>query len=260
MRRILLVFIILILSILPLVADATSATTSMRVSAYKEDPMPDLEYSIKVYYQAVENEITGITQIFDITEKINKETTYMSVGSAFRIDISSTYKNPINVEMYFTPFVNQRDTSKTVPVSYTRTGGFSSVAGSTNVYSSEDRKYMYYRYTPGLVFTDSNNNTIATLNSNNTSATINVTEVGTTVTMTQNIAKIEKRKNRSSGTWSETTVMPSTTGQTIPGFGTTQSLSTVSYFTLQISDDDYNNILEANVDYIATVRLTVSTL
>lgn len=256
MRRILLVFIILILSVLPLVADATSATTSMRVSAYKEDPMPNLEYSIKVYYQNKANEITGIAQVYDITEKINKETTYMSVGSAFRIDISSTYKNPINVEMYFTPFVNQRDTSKMVPITYTLSGnvGTQTVGGSTNVTVS-NQTYRY-RYTAGRNWKDSEGNEITSLL---------VTESGTTATLTQYVAKVESRYLRTYGwtsswtSWTEST-MPTVGGEVLPGLGSNQSISTISYFNLQISDDDYNNILEANVDYIATVRLTVSTL
>ena len=244
MKRIIFVAIILLLLSVPILADATSATTSMLVSAYKENPMPELQYELRVSYQGNET-ISGIAKIFDVSDKITNENTLWKVGNAFQININSSYKAAIPITVTFTPFINQKDKESSIPVTYTMRQSNSYRTTTDYTYTAYYSRY-YYRYYPSVTLQDSSGTSVSQ---------ITVIQQST-ATLTQAIASIE-RSSYSNRNYKSGYSMPSTTGNTIPGI--TNNPSSVVYFDLEISQSDYM-AMDANVDYIATITFEVTTI
>lgn len=247
MKKFSVLCLLLILCISTVFSLATS--TEMRFSAYKEEPIPaDLDFTLTVKYQNTE-EITGMANIYDISEKVTKETTLYYVGAAFVIGISTTYRNAPEVTLTFSPFVNQKNTDLSFPVSYTLSKSTATVTGENKVGNgSWFSTSYYYRYTPDMVLKDSSGTSVTS---------ISISEEGTTATLSQVLATIQRstRKNSGYSTISESD-LPTTSNNTLPGLGTSQSLTGTAFFKLNIDGDDYQSMV-ANVDYVATVRLTV---
>lgn len=246
MKKLILSFVLMVLLLFNAFA-ATTATTSMRLSAYKEEPLPpDLKFTLTVTYQNNEN-ITGMGNIYDISDKVTKETTLYYVGAAFTVAISTTYRTSPEVTLTFSPFINQKNTELSFPVSYTMTKNTPTITGSTRVSAGLLTSY-YYRYTPDMVLKNSSGATVTT---------VDISEVGTNATLTQTLATIQRstRKNSGYSTIQESD-LPSTSNNTLPGLASNQALTSTAYFKLNIDGNDYQSMM-ANVDYIATVRLTV---
>lgn len=239
MKKIALILILLAICLTP--AISISASTDLRLSAYKENPLPaDLKFTVTVTYQNT-SEISGMGNLYDISDKVTKETTLYYVGAAFTVAISTTYRTAPEVTLTFAPFVNQKDTTLSFPVSYT-------LSKSTPTITGSNRSGLYYfRYTPGVVMKKDGAEI----------TTVTVSEEGTTVTLAQTLATIQRSTRKNSGytTISESS-LPSTTNNTLPGLSDTQALSSTAFFKLNIDGNDYQSMM-ANVDYIATVRLTV---
>lgn len=258
MKKTLFIAILLLSLIVTAYADTATANSSMVVSAYKNPVIPELDYSITVSYQGNE-EISGITKIFDVSDKIAKS---KLVGNAFQIVISSNLKASIPVELVFTPFINQNDVQDTIPITYSFTNsvpnsytqGENIVDGTQYSYTSRLRTYKstayYYRYKPALSLVNESGTTITSLT---------VEESGTKAYLTHSIASpYGYRKVYGNDTaWKTTTTMPTTTSSILPGFATGQTLTTTSYFKLSITNEDYENMIP-NVDYIATVSLYIT--
>ena len=243
MKKIALILILLAICLTP--AISISASTDLRLSAYKENPLPaDLKFTVTVTYQKT-SEISGMGNLYDISDKVTKETTLYYVGAAFTVAISTTYRMAPEVTLTFAPFVNQKDTTLSFPVSYTLSKSTPTVTGENRLRSGFS--YYYYRYTPGVVMKKDGAEI----------TTVIVSEEGTTVTLAQTLATIQRSTRKSSGytTISESD-LPSTTNNTLPGLSDTQALSSTAFFKLNIDGNDYQSMM-ANVDYIATVRLTV---
>lgn len=247
MRRSFLVLVLLIMCTPLLVG--LSASTDMRLSAYKEEPIPaDLDFTVTVKYQNTDP-ISGMGNLYDISEKVTKETTLYYVGAAFTIGISTTYRTPPEVTLTFTPFINQKNTDLSFPVSYALSKNTPTVTGNNKVSGSGwfSTSY-YYRYTPDVIMKDIGGTSITS---------VSVASTGTTVTLTQTLGTIQRSTRKGSGySTIQESDLPSTTNNTLPGFATGQSLSSIAYFRLNIDGNDYQSMM-ANVDYIATVRLTV---
>lgn len=227
---------------------ATTATTSMRLSAYKEEPLPpDLKFTLTVKYQNNEN-ITGMGNIYDISDKVTKETTLYYVGAAFTVAISTTYRTSPEVTLTFTPFINQKNTELSFPVSYTMTKNTPTITGDNKTGGGFFSSSYYYRYTPDMVLKNSSGATVTT---------VDISEVGTNATLSQTLATIQRSTRKNSGyTTIQESSLPATTNNTLPGLAANQALTSTAYFKLNIDGNDYQSMM-ANVDYIATVRLTV---
>ena len=247
MKKQILVLIMLMICV-PLLF-GLSATTDMRLSVYKEDPIPaDLDFTVTVKYQNTDP-ITGMGNLYDISEKVTKETTLYYVGAAFTVGISTTYRTPPEVALTFAPFVNQKNTDLSFPVSYSLSKNTPTVTGNNKVSGSGwfSTSY-YYRYTPDVIMKDIGGTSITS---------VSVASTGTTVTLTQTLGTIQRSTRKGSGySTIQESDLPSTTNDTLPGLATGQSLSSTAYFKLNIDGNDYQSMM-ANVDYIATVRLTV---
>ena len=244
-------FLTLCLTLIICTSTIFSLTTSaeMRFSAYKEEPIPaDLDFTLTVKYQNTE-EITGMANIYDISDKVTKETTLYYIGAAFVVGISTTYRNAPEVTLAFSPCVNQKNTNLSFPVSYTLSKNTATVTGENKVGSGGwfSTSY-YYRYTPDMILKNSSGASITT---------ISVLEEGTTATLSQTLATIQRSTRKTSGfsTISESE-LPTTSNNTLPGLGASQALTGTAFFKLNIDGNDYQSMV-ANVDYVATVRLTV---
>lgn len=245
MKRMISVFILLVIFTSMIIG--LSASTDMRLSAYKEEPIPaDLDFTVTVTYQNTDP-ISGMGNLYDISEKVTKETTLYYVGAAFTVGISTTYRTPPEVTLTFAPFVNQKNTDLSFPVSYALSKNTPTVTGNNKVSSGILTSY-YYRYTPDVIMKDIGGTSITS---------VTVTDAGTTVTLTQILGTIQRSTRKNSGySTIQESALPSTTNNTLPGLANGQSLSSTAYFRLNIDGNDYQSMM-ANVDYIATVRLTV---
>ncbi len=256
MRRIFAVFILISMMAI-LFADTTTETTSFEMSAYLDAELPDLDYTITVSNYETSS-ITGFTNEYDISDTLTSSS--LSIASALVITIESNLVSEIPVEITFSPFVNQKDSTDLVSIKYTyTTGSFSTVQGSNKV-NSGNSSYSY-RYTPGLTLVDSSDTTISS------GSTFTTGTSGETVTLTHYIATIQYKKSGGGGkggqggsgstSWTTTTMPSGYT--TLPGFADGQVLTTTAYFALSLESDAYDN-LAANIDYAATIVLTITSV
>lgn len=84
-----------------------------------------------------------------------------------------------------------------------------------------------------------------------------VSESNTIATLSHYIAT-KQAKNGYSWTNFDFTNMVSSS-ETLPGFSPTQNLTTTSYFALSMTEANYN-AMASNVEYLATVTLTITSL
>ena len=246
MRRIFAVFILISMMAI-LFADTTTETTSFEMSAYLDAELPDLDYTITVSNYETSS-ITGFTNEYDISDTLTSSS--LSIASALVITIESNLVSEIPVEITFSPFVNQKDSTDLVSIKYTyTTGSFSTVQGSNKI--NNGKNSYYYKYTPGLTLVDSSDTTISS------GSTFTTGTSGETVTLTHYIATIQYKKSGFGGSWTTTTMPSGYT--TLPGFADGQVLTTTAYFALSLESDAYDN-LAANIDYAATIVLTITSV
>ena len=225
---------------------AVTATTSQQISAYRYVMAAPSSYTITVTDLTTSNsEITGAGNVYNLSDALyaNKEI------DAFSITISSNLKASIPVTVVFSPFVNQNDPSKIVPVTYkyslNPTPTYVQTANSTKE-SSNDYSYLY-RYTPSVSFSPS------------TQLTVNETS---SLDMEQSVSSISRTRSNKNN-WSPYDSIPSDysnpSSATLPGLSNTQFLETTTKFKLSITNAAYD-AMSANVDYIATVQILVTAL
>ncbi len=248
-------FILLLLALLIVASafgDSTRENTSFRVSAYKDAELPNLDYKITISnYES--SSITGFTNEYDVSSKLTSSS--LSFSNALVVKIVSNLKLDIPVQITFSPFVNQKNSSNTVPITYTFTkGSLEAVEADAWVslrnYSGYN-DYYYYRYTPGLILTDSSGTSVSSISTGSS---------GTTATLTHTIAKVERKDSYNYyGSWETVDSLPAQNGNTLPGFRNQQALTSTGYFALSISSTDYAD-MAANIDYEATISLLITSI
>ena len=252
MKKISLFFILLFSS--SLLFAVTTSSASLTLSGYKNSLTVDSMFIIDVKFMDTESVLINTTGDYDLTNTIQSN---VEIKKAFTVTIYSNLKEyaNANVQMTFTPFINQNDTSKTVPVKYTFTkDSFSPVEGDSDIYAHKGDEFVhvYMRYTPGLTFKNASGNSITSLTVNNT----------TTATLSQTIDMVEYKlygsnddwtdNNGGIPVWRDANDVPIATN-VLPGFAT-RMLSTKAYFGLTVTNV---NSFEADTKYIANVTLTV---
>lgn len=248
MRKALFTLAVLLTGLMTLAA--VTATSSMRVSAYKNPEMPNLTYQITVKDRN-SSEIAGITSLYDISDEIK---TNRTLSNAFKITIQSNLKADINVGLEFTPFINQKDTAQKMTVTYNMTAHTPKASGSSTYDNYQ------YRVTPSLKLYNADNSPISS---------IAVSSLGTAANLVMHIGdrnSVERRRYRNSwygGSWGSYHFyiypFPNTDQLTIPSFTDGDKVTATAFFNLSISNSDYN-LMQANTDYLATVRLTINTV
>ncbi len=232
-----------------LFADVTTDSATLNVAAYKETPIPAMNYTITIKDFNNAN-LTGVTSVLDISNNIK---TSRTLNGAFEITIKSNLKIAIPIVIEFTPLINQEDTAATpIPVTYTMTkGALTEIQGSSQVRVNNDTvvtnggKYYYYAYTPAIALT-------------NNATTVNVDESGAITTLTHSVGSVRRKRTTIGSSFTGSSV-PSTSANVLPGLGNNQVLTSSATFNLVVSDNDYNN-MPANVDHVATVKLTITPL
>ena len=257
MKKTLLFAFILALASALSAAPATT-TSSMRVSAFKDevvDPTISSTFTIRYFDNT---EITGVTQFKDISERLTEGST--SIAGAFSINIVSNAKATIPISLTFSPFVSQTDTSDKVPLTYSMTPTVTKTAGDTrirvnnnNQVTNSGKTYYFYAYTPSYTLTGEN------VTGGNT---VNVPAAGTTATLTYKPDKNVFRYKSSSNTppnvndINDDATMPSSTSDKLPGFNNNK-LSSTATFALSMTSENYA-AMEYFENYIATVRVEIS--
>ncbi len=254
MRKAIFLTILILLFVTSAFATTSTAGTTLSLSAYKEVELPDMSYTITIsdYSNA---SISGVTSVYDISNKMASSRT---LTKAFYITIKSNLKANIPVVIEFTPLINQKDNLDKVPITYSFTTSTTRVTGSetirvnnSNVVVNSGGTKYHYRYTPSLTLTDG-------------ATSVAVGESGASTTMTQAAGTIERvtvnKWGMENGRWGSATIPQSDSG-TLPGLGTASSqvMSSTGYFALTIAEDDYTN-MASNIDYISTVKLTITAL
>ena len=105
MRKAALLIVTAIILASCLFADSTTDSATLNVSAYKETPIPSMNYTISIQ-DFNSSAISGVTTVIDIS---NKMKTSRTLANAFTITIKSNLKTPIPVVIEFSPLINQED-------------------------------------------------------------------------------------------------------------------------------------------------------
>ncbi len=256
MRRMALLLITTLIFASCLFADVTTDSATLNVSAYKETPIPSMAYTITIKDFNNSN-LTGVTSVLDIS---NKMKTSRTLENAFTITITSNLKTPIPVVIEFSPLINQEDaTADLIPVTYTMTKDtLSQVIGtkrirvnnSNNVVTNGGTRY-YYAYTPAIALTGNATSVVADVD-------------GASTTLTHSIGTIKRTTSNTTTNFNNNattvnTVPNDSSTSVLPGFASGQVLTSSAKFNLALDEDDYND-MAANMDYYATVKLTITPL
>ncbi len=246
MKRTFTIMLYTVLILAALFAETKTGNSSFRVSAYKNSELPKLDYKITISNYA-SSSITGFTNEYDVSSKLTSNN--LSFQKALVVTIQSNMKLDIPVLISFSPFISQKDSSKTVPVKYTFTKDTpQAVEAQEWIWCNGSREY--FRYTPELTLTDSSGSTVTSISTGSS---------GATATLTHSVPKAEIKRTGLFSYWDDYGGMPNAPGDTLPGFRGEQALTSTGYFKLSIDSDDYNN-MAANVDYEATISLTITTV
>ncbi len=232
---------------------STSASGTLQLSGYKNNLSNSGLFLIDVKYLDSNSLVQNVPTDVDITSNLKSNTT---LSNAFAVTILSNLRYEVDVNMTFTPFINQTDSSDTVPVTYNYSSdSISDIEGETTIYAYLTygrRTYltsMLMKYGAEMSFTNSNDREVTSLSVNNT----------TTATLKLSIDSVYFKESDSSDSWNDNgTTVPQwrdSNGEIIetdvlPGFSDSQMFTGKSYFTLSVSD---TSDFKSDTKYIATV-------
>ena len=232
MKKQILLITLLIASVFSLFAGINSDEGDLLISAFKETPPADANTTIKI--TGYNGDTTyKINKSFDINDKVKNDA--VSIDKAFTITITTNQADDISISLNFSHFVNQVDTTKTIPATYTF-----SHENYEEVTTSKKDNY-YYKYTPVIAIDDQD-----ITNGDSKSIT-----TGKTVSFVQKIN--QQRKSSSSGTYSNYTNTKTGTLIAISN----KTVTSTSYFKLDLTAANYNAMV-ANQEYVSTVKLTIT--
>ena len=245
MKKILLFTAIILTVSSALAADPTSTTSSMQLSAYKDEVVDAAVSSAFTIKYFDETEIAGIVSSKDISSEVSEQD--LSLERAFSIAISSNSRNTMTIDLEFSPFVNQSDPSdsdKNIPISYNIAATTSRQRGSNTVRSNNSN--YYYAYLPSLTPSEE--------------SPVSVPKEGNTVRITYNPTyKTYRHTNRNTVLTTNTEYtgsLPNTSGN-LPGFSDSDRLTSSVAFNLNLSSENYAAMLYF-VEYIATVGISIT--
>ena len=118
MRKILLLIISLIV-LSPLYANHATSSSSLELSGFKEGSSSSIENTTVTVTAFTSDTVIGRGNEYVILDDTVDNFSNYQLANAFAITISTTSKNPVNVAITLTPFINLSDTHITVPAVYT---------------------------------------------------------------------------------------------------------------------------------------------
>lgn len=254
-----LAFIILFFSVSTLFAKITT-TSSLTISGYKNQLTVDTLFYADVKFLDSESALINTDSELDLTNTLQSNTT---LEDAFTVTVYSNLNlthHSQDIEMTFTPFINQSDTSKTVPITYNFSKDtISEVEADSSIFAmltqgggNPTLTEVEMKYQPGMTFKNEDGRSITSLTVNSTKTaslsmtidTIYFRRVGES-SWTPNTSGVIPVWRDSAGTPIATDVLP----------GMTSSVITLkAHFDLSVSNF---NLFAADTKYIANVILTV---
>ena len=254
-----LVLIILLFSSSVLFASMTTSA-SLTISGYKNQLTVDTLFYADVKFLDSESALVNTDSELDLTNTLQNNTT---LQDAFTVTVYSNLNltnHSQDIEMTFTPFINQSDPTKTVPITYNFTkDAISEIEADSSIYAMYSQNggnstltNVEMKYQPGMTFKNSSGTSITSLNvSNTTTASLSMTidtvffrKVGESEWKTNSTGVIPVWRD-SEGTPVATDVLPGMTRSVI---------TTKAHFALSVSNF---NLFASDTKYIANVTLTV---
>ncbi|MBQ3728936.1 MAG: hypothetical protein IJT86_04060 [Spirochaetales bacterium] len=264
MRKILLLIISLIV-LSPLYANPATSSSSLELSGFKEGSSSSIENTTVTVTAFTSDTVIGRGNEYVILDDTVDNFSNYQLANAFAITISTTSKNPVNVAITLTPFINLSDTHLTVPAVYTyrpvEPTVFSAPTNASTYIriNNRNRSCNNFKITPSINLKQNN----STVNSN---TAITVADE-TRLTLTQGVSSVSYKY---SGTTYTDAFVPteynsrgtalSTT--TLPPNGNSPTVSTTVRFDLSVDPSYFNKSSQgkilANQYYGSTVTLTIS--
>lgn len=259
MKKILSLFILVII-LLPVFCETAEA--SLNMLAYKDVYIVVPENtSVSVKYN---NAAINPGQEFNITSAMTTTGNNLKLSNAFSITVATNRKNPVSIELAFSPLVNKQNRQTTVPISYTITS--TSDATESSPYAGEQTELS--SETTLVIFvtnTETQFGYIADLSLSDSASSISVSAANewTERVLVYRVTGVKSRSRSSLwtqpsgnyGSWSNSD-MPEKEGEALPYLGPSQRITTTATFDFIVSQSEFNNLI-ANQDYSATVRMTV---
>lgn len=243
MRRLIAVSILLLMLVSAAFCDTgdiSSATSTFDFSAYKNPELPPLRYTITISNKinGTDNVITGTSQEY----RINNYNNFNDKALHIKID-TNLYKD-ISVAIYLYPFINEYDPSDFFTATYY--ADFSKMSYTT-VECQWDS--VEYRYTAewefqGFIANGTTGYKITPLTGSGICGTIT--------------SKIIAQK-KVDGVWVTADTVP-TTDDVINGFGQNQYVTSTIQFRMKPNFGSPARTPEANMRYVAKIRLVISTV
>ncbi|MCF0238039.1 MAG: hypothetical protein HUK24_05525 [Sphaerochaetaceae bacterium] len=250
MKKISLILFIILISLVSIFA--VTETKNFNISAFNQyssyDQFIPTKASFLITIKNNDDDVVLNGSTVDITKKIDNSRT---INNAFAVILTSNYnKNSIVVNLEFTPFVNQSDSTDKIGVTY----NYSLETPQYSVGSVKINNCAYFRYLPKSYLT--NNVTSVSVPSSTTTQSINL------------FFAVDKREERNA-TWNPTwgssewtNIQQNTSNwekqnETLPGFASEDFISTTSNFSMTINETEYNN-MDVSAQYLASVKLTVT--
>ncbi len=252
MRKISLILIIALLSLFSVVSETAEA--SLPMLAYKNVQLNEIDSisSVTVTYNNLQ---INPGQEFEIT--LAESGSNLVLSNAFTINLITNRKNPVFVNLSFSPLINVQDSSSRIPVVYT-------LSSSTSPNPLEAGVTTGQSYWGGFYSTDTKYQYFSSFTLLDSSSSLNVSTTDwTDASLRYHITKVESQGSWKiigvtywSGEWEEADMII-TDSNTLPLLTSGQVIKAEATFNLSISKSDYSKLI-ANQDYAAVVKLSVS--
>jgi len=214
-----------------------SAATTLDFSAYKNPPLPELGYEIRIA-NFDDSDISGTSSTYTVTHK--NQTTQ----NALIIEVKTNSRKNITIDLYFYPFVNEYDPYDIFSVTYTTN---TSMMNATTVEgcSYNTNTYAYSaKWAFGGAFSTSNDTTTIT----------SVSGSGAHGTLT---SKITASKLTNGSYVSQNNIPKINGSETLPGIGENK---VTNYIVFNMKPNFASKTPQANMRYFSRVRLVISSV
>lgn len=260
MRKLLTLAILILVSISFVSAVDDSSVASMEISAYKDTGEQQTLPGKILKIEPLLSEVLYSSKYtpYDITSSASINNGTASLSNVMRITMGANTKANFSVDVEFTPFISAENGSK-IPATYTFTTTADAKAayqpGNSDPYSgtNSNRTQYQYEYTPSISITGSNVS----------GSSISVPVSGTQITILWKVNSARRRQRtgtffswRSWGNYSNYSLSNISEGATLEGVNS-EEYYPVASATFNLSVSSFSS-MDPNVDYIATIRVTVS--
>lgn len=264
MKKYLIIATLILVSIAFIFAEDESSVASMEISAFKDTgEQQTLPGKILQIERLSLGQITSsIYTPYDITDLATINASGASLSNVMKITMGANTKSNFSVGVEFSPFVCSENGDK-IGAAYS----FSTTADAKEAYqpgnndpyegSGNNRTQYQFEYTPSISITGANVS----------GSTITVPTTGTEISITWSLSKARRRSRTYSrkgwsygwgnyGSYSDYNLSNISDGATLTGV-TSEQYYPVASVQFNLSVTSFSS-MEPNVDYIETIRITIS--